>query len=265
MSTQRYLIGDLLRKGRANQTSTSRWDFSIDLGIEAEYQSVYYALAMPEYLETWLRPAGCGSVSLVQKPSGYSIKFLFGDLLPSINVDVSFNICLLNQVVLNWTMAGSTSIVLMHLQPSGERTILHLRHRRFASAEASIWHGALWTSSLERLAVILEHPGTESNRGRAHFRAISALHRNKETSSSHSDRNCSLSVDRSSTGRSARGPSSHNAQTALMPLRMTHKTEMPGLRSAEPYRSATKGTALGTQFNDGAVIGGSVIASASVS
>ncbi|HKR26776.1 MAG TPA: SRPBCC domain-containing protein [Acidobacteriaceae bacterium] len=179
MSTQRYLIGQLLRKGSANQSSAARWDFSIDLGIDAESRSVFYALTVPEYLETWLRPSGCRRVSFAQKPSGFRVQFFFDDL-PPVTVDADSSVCRPDQIVLNWTAGSSTSIVCIRLQSCGGRTILHLRHRRFASEQESLWHGDLWTSSLERLAAFLEHPTTDGNAARARIRAISALHRQRE-------------------------------------------------------------------------------------
>lgn len=176
MSTQRYLIGELLRKGRANQASAARWDFSIDFGIDAEPLSVFYALTTPEYLETWLRPAGCRIVSVAQKPSRYSIQFLCDDL-PPLTVGAFWGLCRPDQMVLNWFLSGNTSTVYIRLQPCAGRTILHLRHRGFASAQDSLWHGDLWTSSLERLASILEHPQEDGSSARARIRAISPLHR----------------------------------------------------------------------------------------
>lgn len=175
MSTQRYLIGELLRKGRANQASAARWDFSIDFGIDAECRSVFYALTMPEYLETWLRPPDCSAVSVLQKPSAYSIQFLCNNRQP-IRAEASWNLCRIDQMVLSWSVDGNTSTVFIRLQPCADRTILHLRHRRFASAEESLWHGELWTSSLERLALLIEHPGVDGS-ARARVRAISTLHR----------------------------------------------------------------------------------------
>lgn len=176
MSTQRYLTGELVRKGRANQSSSARWDVSIDFSIDAEPRSVFYALTMPEYLETWLRPPGCRSACVTEKQSGYSIQFCSDDGGPGM-VDVSWNISRLDQIVMSWNVEGSTSAVSIRLQPGASRTILHLRHSCIASAESSIWHGHLWTSSLERLALLIEHPGAAGNQARAHIRAISTLHR----------------------------------------------------------------------------------------
>lgn len=176
MSTQRYFIGELLRKGGANQASAARWDFSIDYGINAESRSVCFALTLPEYLEAWLRPASCGSVSVSQKGPAYSIQFLCGDLSP-VMIEASCSVCRPDQMVLNWTGRNGTSTVYIRVQPCAGRTILHLRHRGFASEEESIWHGDLWTLSLERLASFLEHPATDGNPARARIRAISTLHR----------------------------------------------------------------------------------------
>ena len=174
MSTQRYLTGELLRKGRANQSSSARWDVSIDVSIDAEPRSVFYAWTMPEYLETWLRPPGCRAASVIEKPSGFSIQFSGDDL---VLVDVSWNISRVDQMEMIWNVEGNTSAVSIRLQPGTGRTILHLRHRCLASVESSIWHGHLWTSSLERLATLIEHPGAAENHGRARIRAISSLHR----------------------------------------------------------------------------------------
>lgn len=180
MSTQRYLIGQLLRKGRANQSSAARWDFSIDLGLDAESRPVFYALTLPEYLEAWLWPAGCREVSVIPTASGFRIQF-FSDDPAIVTVDADSSISRPDQIVLNWTAGGNTSTVYIRLQSCGGRSILHLRHRRFASEQESIWHGDLWTSSLERLAAFLEHPSTDGNVARARVRAISALHRRRES------------------------------------------------------------------------------------
>lgn len=175
MSTQRYLTGELLRKGRANQASTARWDVSIDFSIDAEARSVFYALTMPEYLEAWLRPSRCRAASVAEKERGYSIQFLSDDSEP-VSADVSWNVSQLDQMVLTWNLDRNTSTVYIRLQPCAGRTILHLRHCHLASAEDSIWHGDLWTSSLERLASVVEHPDA-GKQARARIRAISTLHR----------------------------------------------------------------------------------------
>ena len=180
MSTQRYLVGQLLRKGRANQSSAARWDFSIDLGIDAESRPVFYALTLPEYLEAWLRPAGCHRVSVAPQASGFRIQF-FSDDPALVTVDAESSICRPDQIVFNWSSGSSTSIVHIRLQSCAGRSILHLRHRRFASEQESIWHGDLWTSSLERLAGFLEHRSTDGHAARARIRAISALHRRRES------------------------------------------------------------------------------------
>jgi uncharacterized protein YndB with AHSA1/START domain len=178
MSTQRYLVGELLQKRSLNHGSDARWDFWMHFTIHADLRSVFYALTMSEYIETWLRAPACRSVSVGQEGSDYSVHFKC-DEVPPIMVYGSWLSRHPDHLALTWNRNDEIvcieSIVSMELQQFADRTLLHLYHCGFTSAEQSQWHGELWSSSVERLAGLLEFAG---DRPQARICAISPLHRN---------------------------------------------------------------------------------------
>lgn len=181
MSTQRYLAGDLSRKGSSNQASYARWDLSIHFGIQADRQSLFYALTMPEYIETWLRAPGYDCVLARNDGPTYSLHFR-GREMPEFEVQGSWLICRPDDLALTWNrrdaMMRVASTIRIQLSRSAGGSMVHLSHRGFTAREQSLWHGQLWHASLENLAELLEFAHSAEDRPTARICATSFLHRN---------------------------------------------------------------------------------------
>jgi len=186
MSTQRYPVADLLRKGSRSQDSRARWDFWVHLLIPANIHSIFYALTEPEYIEAWLRAPGFRSVSVLSAGSGYSIQFQ-SDEASLIEVRGSWLSRQPRQIALTWNRNDEAmhveSTVSMEVQETSGRTLLHLYHYGFNTSRQSLWHGELWSSSVLRLARLTAVAG---NHLQTHVCAVSPLHREQVVSCRHS-------------------------------------------------------------------------------
>lgn len=178
MSTQRYLVGDLTRKGSRNRNSSAGWNFSIHLSIGADFRSTFNALTVPEYIEAWLIPPACRSVTVAQNGPRYQLQFQ-SSLMPLIAVRGAWLSRRPERLTLTWNrndeLMRVETILYGELRESAGRTVLHLHQCGFTTAEQSLWHGKLWSSSVERLARLLEFAGGGSHK---RVSAISSLHRN---------------------------------------------------------------------------------------
>lgn len=171
------MLGELVRKGSGNRDSYARWDFSISFPIHADPRSLFHALTVPEYLEAWLRPPACRSVSALLDGSNYVLQFQSG-AAPRIAVRGAWLSRQPNCLSLTWNRRDEImhveSVLTVELRERPGRTLLHLYHSGFTTAEQSLWHGDLWNSSVERLAGLLESARGPS---RARVSAVSSLHR----------------------------------------------------------------------------------------
>ncbi len=177
MSTQRYLVADLLRKGSGNQESRARWDFWTHFSIPADIHSVFYALTEPEYIEAWLLAPGFQSARVMRAGADYSIQFR-NDEAPSIEIRGSWLSRYPGQIALTWNRNDEAmrveSTVSVEIRQAPGRTLLHLYHYGFDGCPQSLWHGELWNSSVLRLARLTAAAGDGSP---AHVCAVSPLHR----------------------------------------------------------------------------------------
>jgi uncharacterized protein YndB with AHSA1/START domain len=177
MSTQRYLLGELARKGSTNRDSHARWDFSISFPIHADPRSIFNALTIPEYLEAWLRPPTCRSASAARDGSKYLLQFQ-NCAAPRIAVRGAWVSLRPDRLSLTWNRSDAImdveSILSVELRECAGRTRLHLYHSGFTTAEQSLWHGELWNASIHRLAGLLESAAGPSG---ARVSAVSSLHR----------------------------------------------------------------------------------------
>ncbi|HTX42792.1 MAG TPA: SRPBCC domain-containing protein [Acidobacteriaceae bacterium] len=177
MSTQRYLVADLLRKGSRNQDSRARWDFWTHLSIPADIQSVFYALTEPEYMEAWLRAPGFHSARVARAGSDYSIQFR-GDEASPIEIRGSWLSRYPGHIALTWNRNDEAmqveSTVSLEMRQADDRTLLHFYHFGFSASLQSLWHGELWSSSVLRLGRFTAVAGGHSE---THVCAVSPLHR----------------------------------------------------------------------------------------
>jgi len=183
MSTQRYLLGDLSRKGRRyNQSSAARWDIAMHLGVHAEVPRLFHALTMPEYREAWMVPPGSTNCRVAARQQGgdYSVEFRDAESL-KVNIQGSWLVCRPDKIAFTWSIEDRATcfmtMVNIGLQGGTGGSILHLYHSGFATTAESVWHGKMWTESLARLTRLLEVPHGASGTGDFRVQAVSRLHR----------------------------------------------------------------------------------------
>jgi len=185
MSTQRFLLGDLSRKGkRCGEASAAQWDLAIHLGIHAELPRIFHALTMPEYREVWMIPSNDWRCRVAARQHGadYSVEFADGSST-KVRIQGSWIVCQPEKLAFTWSVEGLPTcfmtIVNMRLQTAAGGSILHLYHRGFGAAAESLWHGKLWNASLERLIRLVERPQAGDCDGGLRIRGVSSLHRSR--------------------------------------------------------------------------------------
>jgi uncharacterized protein YndB with AHSA1/START domain len=184
MSTQRFLLGELSRKGKRNhQSSRARWDIAMHLGIHAEAPRLFHALTMPEYREVWMVPPDGRVYRVAARQHGgdYSVEFRASSSL-TISVQGSWIVCRPDELAFTWSVEGRATCfmttVTIRLQAGTGASMLHLYHSGFGTAADSLWHGKLWTASLEKLTGLVEQSRAGSEIGAFRIQGISRLHRN---------------------------------------------------------------------------------------
>ena len=185
MSTQRFLLGDLSRKGkRSNQNSAARWDIAMHLGIHAEQPRIFHALTMPEYREVWMIPSLESRCLVAARQHGgdYSLEFTEG-AAPKVSIQGSWIACRPEKLAFSWSVEGRATCFMttvnMQIQAAAGGSILHLYHRGFGAAAESVWHGQLWQASLQRLVRMVEQPAPPNGGGALRIQGVSRLHRNR--------------------------------------------------------------------------------------
>jgi hypothetical protein len=137
-------------------------DIVASVQIEAESRRVLYALAMPEYIEAWLKLPEVDRVECY--PDRRSFDRFRIDLFSSDECrGCIFGSCHLSKpdkITYLWERdrAGgcAKSIVEMRLCSGPGRCILKLRHSGFQSRAESQWHSTMWRYSLKNLCGLME-------------------------------------------------------------------------------------------------------------
>lgn len=148
---------DIMEAADASQS------FSISLlaRIQAVPVRLMHAWSVPEYMDAWLTtPYGEGIRFRTGKKvdAGFSIDFLqWGRSVRSVNGE--FANVNTSGVRVAWqllTASGSSPTTLeIEFKPRGAETLLFLRHSGFLDPDESIWHQALWQSSMARMQFLI--------------------------------------------------------------------------------------------------------------
>lgn len=148
------------------QSDCEAWDITLRVSVDAEPLRLFHALTVSEYREAWMcAPQADEGVSVraSQHHDSYCVDFVRAGL-PYITISGLYDRCCPSEILFSWCKcAGSLvikTIVCIRLHSGGGATVLNLRHFGFTSASESLWHQRFWTSSLRRLARLLEqhHP-----------------------------------------------------------------------------------------------------------
>ena len=123
--------------------------------IPAERRRVFFALTVPEYMESWLAiPSAPPSRVVVRaQKHGFSISCLEGETPHSIRC--CYRACDSNKLIFDWKhdaiLSTRPSLVTIRLIGEFERTNLELTHSKLDQASAR-WHREFWEVSLTRLS-----------------------------------------------------------------------------------------------------------------
>jgi uncharacterized protein YndB with AHSA1/START domain len=137
-------------------------DIALSFRFNADPGRVFYALSIPEYIETWL-----------QAPHGGGLHFVFNSVAQeSFRVDlyrgeslqaIVHGLCRVvgaNQVRYVWKrtgLSGTTETrVDMKLLCDAAACVVALKHSGFKDANECVWCREMWYQSLERLSRLVE-------------------------------------------------------------------------------------------------------------
>lgn len=156
-------IGEAAQQHRpCSQTDCEAWDIALRVSVDAEPLCVFYALTVSEYREAWMCVPQINedlSVTASQDHDSYCIDFVRAGL-PCVTISGSYDRCCPSEILFSWCKrAGSpivNTMVCIRLRSRGGTTVLDLHHFGFTTASESLWHQRFWTSSLRRLAWLLE-------------------------------------------------------------------------------------------------------------
>lgn len=123
--------------------------------VPAERRRVFFALTVPEYMESWLAipSAPPGRVIVRAHKHSFSISYLEGETTHSIRC--CYRACDSNNLIFDWKhdaiLSTRPSLVTIRLIGEFERTNLELTHSKLDQASAR-WHREFWEVSLTRLS-----------------------------------------------------------------------------------------------------------------
>lgn len=137
-------------------------DIITSIQMEAEVPRLLHALAMPEYMEAWMRMPGADRIEC--NPDQRSFDRFRIDLFSSGRFDGSIHgACLLskpNKITYLWEKEGASipvqSIVEIRLWSYLDHCVLKLRHSGFSTRDDWKWHARMWDLSLDKLRALME-------------------------------------------------------------------------------------------------------------
>ena len=123
--------------------------------VHAETRRLFQALAVPEYLETWLRIPGEGA-SWRLIPMEPAQGFVLDCVTPKpVRIFASYTTWRRRRLSISWRLERNRLIdesnVALRLVGDFEWSVLSLCHTGLGSIEDVVWHRRLWTESLDQL------------------------------------------------------------------------------------------------------------------
>ena len=160
---RRSRLTNVFEDGKAAPTSLT---FSLESSLAADTLRVFYALTVPEYLETWLCVPGhhpeCRNV-MHRIDDEFQIEHACNSGA-AIRIVGAYGSMLKRKLSFSWRPTGgpetTESLVDIRLYGDFERSILRLRHFGLQSGQDFNWHAALWSGSIARLGKLFEKPTT---------------------------------------------------------------------------------------------------------
>lgn len=136
-------------------------DIALSFRFNADASRVFYALSIPEYIETWLQAPHAGGLHFVFNSvaqESFRVDLYRGESLQAIVHGVC-RVVGANQVRYVWKITGLTgtteTLVDMKLLCDARACVLALKHSGFKDANLCVWCREMWNRSLERLSRLM--------------------------------------------------------------------------------------------------------------
>jgi uncharacterized protein YndB with AHSA1/START domain len=146
---------------RNSQNSQER-DIALSFRFNANASRVFYALSIPEYIETWLKTPHLGGMHFVFNlvaQETFRADLYCGESIQAI-IHGTCRVVAANQARYLWKTTGLSGItetlVDMKLLCDSAACVLALKHSGFKDTNESLWYRAMWQQSLERLGRLME-------------------------------------------------------------------------------------------------------------
>lgn len=150
----------------------------LQCSVAADTQRIFYALTVPEYIETWICVPGCDPECrnvTCRVAQGFEIQH-HCESGAMTKISGTYFSYLKRKLSFSWRPAGMKetrdSLVDIRLYGDFEKSILRLRHFGLESEEEFNWHLSLWSASVARLSKLFGD-STPISKRRPQNRAIS--------------------------------------------------------------------------------------------
>ena len=161
--------------GRA---ASDRLIVTLEFSIRADARSLFHALTVPEYIETWINFPGDhpGCKTLAAKVDQDYIIEHHCEGKTTLRVTGEYSSCQRHNLSFSWNLDGvarvTESRVDIRLRGDFGKTALWLRHSGFVSQAQSAWHRTMWAESIRRLIGLYDAPlrRDDSAQSRARYR-----------------------------------------------------------------------------------------------
>jgi uncharacterized protein YndB with AHSA1/START domain len=123
--------------------------------VNADRQRMFYALTVPEYIETWFSAPGIliGRTVVCRRDRFFSISYSCAESRPS-RILCSYEVCRRNKLLFTWkhenASDGGSSLVKIRLEGDFGHTAVYVTHVGLERSDRQ-WHQELWESSLEKM------------------------------------------------------------------------------------------------------------------
>jgi uncharacterized protein YndB with AHSA1/START domain len=138
-------------------------DVRVSVAIQAEWQRIFHALAVPEYMDAWLTMSGIEGLEC-RPEQGHADSFRIDFLIAGASPKTIFGTCIRtrpDEISYLWEKALSEStarsLVKMRLRRGPRRCSLHLIHHGLWGQKECEWYSVMWQQSLDKLRALMEH------------------------------------------------------------------------------------------------------------
>ena len=139
------------------------WTVNVECSVAADIQRIFYALTVPEYIETWFCVPGCSADCrnvTCHVAQGFQIDHHCNP--GATRITGTYHSFLTRKLSFSWKLpcmsSSQESRVDIRLYGDFQKSVLKLRHFGLASEEEFKWHLALWSASVDRLCKLFEKP-----------------------------------------------------------------------------------------------------------